>query len=103
MARSREPLQRNFTKKPRGGPSMGGPGGQEVYPFSNAVHRKYAAITAGGVLTAGAVMYVAKLAERMNSPGRSRPNILVHDMSKGELDNVKYLRPEELKKLQMMT
>ncbi|KAK3313046.1 hypothetical protein B0H66DRAFT_644163 [Apodospora peruviana] len=41
-------------------PDMGGPGGQEQYPETQPIHRKYAGITVAGVLVAGGVMYTMK-------------------------------------------
>ncbi|OIW34261.1 hypothetical protein CONLIGDRAFT_709658 [Coniochaeta ligniaria NRRL 30616] len=59
LTRSRLPFAmqtRNTTGKGTNDGDLGGPGGQESYPESKPVHRKYAAITAAAVLTAGGVM-----------------------------------------------
>ncbi|KAK3317146.1 hypothetical protein B0T19DRAFT_489074 [Cercophora scortea] len=83
----------------KGSPNVSGPGGQEVYPYSSQVHRRYATITAAGVLTAGAVMYNAKKGETGNMAGHEEvAKVLVYDPTKGELDNVKLLKPEDVKR-----
>ncbi|KAB5522060.1 hypothetical protein GE09DRAFT_1230131 [Coniochaeta sp. 2T2.1] len=59
LTRSRLPFAiqtRNTTGKGTNDGDLGGPGGQESYPESKPVHRKYATITAAAVLTAGGVM-----------------------------------------------
>ncbi|KAK0644656.1 hypothetical protein B0T16DRAFT_332277 [Cercophora newfieldiana] len=69
---------------------LGGPGGQEMYPASMGVHRRYASQTALGVMVSGAIMYIAKRLQW----GVTDPNIvhvLVRDMSKGEIDDVKMI------------
>ncbi|KAK1779550.1 hypothetical protein QBC45DRAFT_410911 [Copromyces sp. CBS 386.78] len=71
----------------------GGPCGQEVYPFANAVHRKYATRTAVGVAATCAVLYSSKMLERKgfyNQPGDRY--VLTHDNTKGELGDVMRLR-----------
>ncbi|KAK0616177.1 hypothetical protein B0T14DRAFT_588033 [Immersiella caudata] len=70
---------------------LGGPGGQELYPASMAIQKKYASITAAGVMVSGAVMY---LAQKMTwGPGYDADvrHVLVRDMSKGEIDDVKMI------------
>ncbi|KAK3942871.1 hypothetical protein QBC46DRAFT_339123 [Diplogelasinospora grovesii] len=52
---------------PKNDTGLGGPGGQELYPFSNPVHRKYAMITAAGVLAACGWMYMKKRPENEKS------------------------------------
>lgn len=60
------------------------------------VCRQFAVNTMYGVLAACSVMMVAKVARWNTDPGANY--VLVRDSSKGELDNVKYIREEELPK-----
>ncbi|KAK5654750.1 hypothetical protein OQA88_7075 [Cercophora sp. LCS_1] len=65
---------------------LGGPGGQELYPISRTLHKRYASITAAGVMLSGAIMYIAKRLQWTTDPNVKY--VLVHDSSKGELDDV---------------
>ncbi|KAK3991424.1 hypothetical protein QBC44DRAFT_379671 [Cladorrhinum sp. PSN332] len=69
---------------------MGGPGGQELYPASMGLRRKFEYETLAGVLLALSVMGIAKFAQ-MNYD-KDAEYLLVHDNSKGELDDVKYIK-----------
>ncbi|KAK4208749.1 hypothetical protein QBC37DRAFT_65749 [Rhypophila decipiens] len=88
-------------------PGLGGPGGQEIYPYSKAYHREYALETGIGVLLSGVALYYLKRFERFRDSISPRPvgkaTILVHDDSKGVLDDVKMVRPEDLGKIRGMT
>lgn len=53
------------------------------------VPRRYASITAAGVFVSCAVMYLAKRKQWSADP--NVVNVLVHDNSKGELDDVKFV------------
>ncbi|KAL2133661.1 hypothetical protein VTI74DRAFT_1939 [Chaetomium olivicolor] len=80
---------------------MGGPGGQEHYPESGALRsrassRRYAMTTMYGVLAACSIMVAAKVARINTDP--SAGYVLVHDSSKGELDDVKYIKAKDLPK-----
>ncbi|KAL1838134.1 hypothetical protein VTJ49DRAFT_3013 [Mycothermus thermophilus] len=75
---------------------MGGPGGQEHYPESNALRRKFKMNTFFGVAAACSVMAAAKMARLSRDPNAEY--VLVHDASKGELDDVKYIKTTELPK-----
>ncbi|KAK4442489.1 hypothetical protein QBC34DRAFT_418587 [Podospora aff. communis PSN243] len=70
---------------------LGGPGGQELYPPSMAFQKRYASITAAGVMISGAIMYLAK--KMTWGPGYDPDvrHVLVRDMSKGEIDDVKMI------------
>ncbi|KAM7192738.1 hypothetical protein V8F33_008199 [Rhypophila sp. PSN 637] len=100
----RRPQTRAFgNKNNQYDPGLGGPGGQEIYPFSKAYHREYALETGIGVLLSGVAMYYLKRFERFRDSISPRPvgkaTILVHDDSKGVLDDVKMVRPEDLGKI----
>ncbi|KAM7223116.1 hypothetical protein V8F06_001672 [Rhypophila decipiens] len=88
-------------------PGLGGPGGQEIYPYSKAYHREYALETGIGVFLSGVALYYLKRFERFKDSISPRPvgkaTILVHDDSKGVLDDVKMVRPEDLGKIRGMT
>ncbi|KAH6842178.1 hypothetical protein B0I37DRAFT_381324 [Chaetomium sp. MPI-CAGE-AT-0009] len=86
---------RNISSVPGKGPEdMGGPGGQEHFPESTGLRRRYAITTMYGVLAACLALVAARLA-RVNS---NAGYVLVHDSSKGELDDVKYLKVSDLPK-----
>ncbi|KAK3395113.1 hypothetical protein B0H63DRAFT_518183 [Podospora didyma] len=73
---------------------MGGPGGQEALPMSNGIRRHFAIVTAAGVATACAVMYIAKLMEWNADP--EAVYVLVHDNSKGELADVFQMKKQDI-------
>ncbi|KAH6617657.1 hypothetical protein F5144DRAFT_587045 [Chaetomium tenue] len=73
---------------------MGGPGGQEHYPESAPLRRRYTITTMYGVFAA-CLALVAVRAARLNS---NAGYVLVHDSSKGELDDVKYVKVSDLPK-----
>ncbi|KAK4205560.1 hypothetical protein QBC40DRAFT_336189 [Triangularia verruculosa] len=68
---------------------MGGPGGQESYPASSPYRRKIEYETFYGVLLAIALMGIAKLVKDNYDPKMNY--VLVHDNTKGELDDVKFM------------
>ncbi|KAK1753874.1 hypothetical protein QBC47DRAFT_361874 [Echria macrotheca] len=80
---------------------LGGPGGQELYPVSMALHKRFASITAAWVVAACGVMYLAK---RIEWAPRDPDvvHVLIHDNTKGELDDVKRIpvrvRPEDVRR-----
>ncbi|KXX74777.1 hypothetical protein MMYC01_208315 [Madurella mycetomatis] len=76
--------------------NMGGPGGQESFPASSALRKRFEMNTFYGVLCACTVMMIAKLARWNSDP--SATYILVHDSTKGELDDVKYIKLPEMPK-----
>ncbi|EAA28909.2 hypothetical protein GE21DRAFT_9641 [Neurospora crassa] len=85
--------KKNIHKKREAEDDFGGPGGQELYPWASAVHRKYATRTAVGVAATCAVLYTSKMLERkgfFNQPGDRY--VLTHDNTKGELGDVMMLR-----------
>jgi len=51
--------------------------------------RKYATVTAAGVMLSGAIMYISKRLEWGADP--NVVHVLVRDMSKGEIDDVKMI------------
>ncbi|KAK4642757.1 hypothetical protein QC761_400420 [Podospora bellae-mahoneyi] len=68
---------------------MGGPGGQESFPASMPYRRRIEYETFYGVLLAIALMCIAKLVQQNYDPKMNY--VLVHDNTKGELDDVKYI------------
>lgn len=66
---------------------LGGPGGQELYPASSPLRRRYATTTAVGVVAACVAMAMAKLMQVTTRP--DTVYVLVHDDTKGELDDVR--------------
>lgn len=66
---------------------LGGPGGQELYPASAPLRRRYATTTAVGVMAACVAMAMAKLMQVTSRP--DTVYVLVHDDTKGELDDVR--------------
>ncbi|KAK4233301.1 hypothetical protein C8A03DRAFT_38996 [Achaetomium macrosporum] len=77
--------------------NMGGPGGQEHLPESNSLRRRYTMVTAAGVLAACGVMLYMKMGNK-NPDAKTTQYVLVHDNSKGELDDVKRIKVTELPK-----
>jgi hypothetical protein len=104
---------------------MGGPAGQESFPASSGKRRyvelvscprwhgslwgfgdaddvcgmnsrRIEKITLYGVLGACSIMLIAKLAQRNSDPNANY--VLVHDSTKGELDDVKYIKAPEVPK-----
>jgi len=75
---------------------MGGPGGQEHFPESTALRRRYAMNTMYGVLAACSILIATKVAKLNPEPNANY--VLVHDSSKGELDDVKYIKVTEMPK-----
>ncbi|KAK4120125.1 hypothetical protein N657DRAFT_169170 [Parathielavia appendiculata] len=73
---------------------MGGPAGQETLIDSKPLRRRYAMITGLCVLAAGSAMLYAK-SSRSSSDAKAG-YVLVHDSSKGELDDVKYIKSSDL-------
>jgi len=76
--------------------NMGGPGGQEHFPESAALRRMYTITTMLGVIAACSVLVAAKVA-RINTDPNTK-YVLVHDSSKGELDDVKFIKASDLPK-----
>lgn len=68
---------------------MGGPGGQELYPASTPLRKKFEHETIYGVLLACTAMAIAKFAQWNYDPNKKY--VLVHDNTKGELDDVKFI------------
>ncbi|KAK3316831.1 hypothetical protein B0H66DRAFT_626368 [Apodospora peruviana] len=68
---------------------LGGPGGQELYPYSSRLHRRYRTETVVGIMASLAAMFIAKRTQWVRDP--NIVNVLVHDSSKGELDDVKMI------------
>ncbi|KAK4096970.1 hypothetical protein N658DRAFT_457853 [Parathielavia hyrcaniae] len=75
---------------------MGGPAGQETIIDSKPLRMRYAMITTLCVLAAGSVMAYAKGSRASSGPKAGY--MLVHDSSKGELDDVKYIKSSDLPK-----
>ncbi|KAK4133838.1 hypothetical protein BT67DRAFT_442338 [Trichocladium antarcticum] len=75
---------------------MGGPGGQVSLPASAALRHKFAMNAVYGFLAVSSVMIGAKIARWNGNPNANY--VLVHDSSKGELDDVKYIKASELPK-----
>ncbi|KAL2167474.1 hypothetical protein VTG60DRAFT_1225 [Thermothelomyces hinnuleus] len=73
---------------------MGGPGGQEHFPESTAFRRKFRMNTMYGVLAACVILAGTRMVRRYANP--TAGYVLVHDSSKGELDDVKYIKESEL-------
>lgn len=65
--------------------------------------REYALETAAGVMLSGIAMYYLKRFQKFKDTISPKPvgtaTILVHDNSKGVLDDVKMVRPEELSRI----
>ncbi|KAK3896902.1 hypothetical protein C8A05DRAFT_48262 [Staphylotrichum tortipilum] len=76
--------------------NMGGPGGQEHFPESSGLRRRYAMTTMCGVLAACSMLLGTRMAKMSADPNAHY--VLVHDSSKGELDDVKYIKESELPK-----
>ncbi|KAG7286858.1 hypothetical protein NEMBOFW57_009176 [Staphylotrichum longicolle] len=76
--------------------NMGGPGGQEHYPESAGLRRRYAMNTMYGVMAVCSILLAAKFARTTKDPNANY--VLVHDSSKGELDDVKYVKAADLPK-----
>ncbi|AEO64798.1 uncharacterized protein THITE_2111148 [Thermothielavioides terrestris NRRL 8126] len=88
---------RNVAAVPGKDPNnMGGPGGQEHLPESNALRRRYAMTTICGIIAASSILLAARMARRNTDPNAGY--VLVHDNSKGELDDVKYIKTTDLPK-----
>ncbi|SPQ20714.1 f3decbc3-5019-46e8-b3ad-4407bd8b343f [Thermothielavioides terrestris] len=88
---------RNVAAVPGKDPNnMGGPGGQEHLPESNALRRRYAMTTICGIIAASSILLAARMARRSTDPNAGY--VLVHDNSKGELDDVKYIKTTDLPK-----
>ncbi|KAL2173008.1 uncharacterized protein P884DRAFT_213231 [Thermothelomyces heterothallicus CBS 202.75] len=73
---------------------MGGPGGQEHFPESTALRRRFRITTMYGVLAACVILAGTRIVRRYANP--TAGYVLVHDSSKGELDDVKYIKESEL-------
>ncbi|KAL2149094.1 hypothetical protein VTH82DRAFT_1780 [Thermothelomyces myriococcoides] len=73
---------------------MGGPDGQEHFPASAALRRKFTMTTMYGVLAACAILAGTRMIRRYANP--TSGYVLVHDSSKGELDDVKFIKESEL-------
>ncbi|KAK4151663.1 hypothetical protein C8A00DRAFT_16981 [Chaetomidium leptoderma] len=90
---------RNVAAVPGKGPNnMGGPGGQEHFPESAALRRRYAMTTMYGVLAACSILVAARVARFQSAADANAGYVLVHDSTKGELDDVKYVKASELPK-----
>ncbi|AEO59478.1 hypothetical protein MYCTH_94523 [Thermothelomyces thermophilus ATCC 42464] len=89
--------QRNWSSFPgknKNKDDMGGPGGQEHFPESTALRRKFRMTTMYGVLAACVILAGTRMVRRYANP--TAGYVLVHDSSKGELDDVKYIKESEL-------
>ncbi|KAK4222794.1 hypothetical protein QBC38DRAFT_447957 [Podospora fimiseda] len=69
---------------------MGGPGGQELYPASKGLRKKFEYETLAGVMLALSIMGIAKFAQ--TNYDKDAEYLLVHDNTRGELDDVKYIK-----------
>lgn len=58
--------------------------------------RRYAMKTMYGVMAACSILFAAKFAKATKDPNANY--VLVHDSSKGELDDVKYIKAADLPK-----
>ncbi|KAH6613531.1 hypothetical protein B0J18DRAFT_58509 [Chaetomium sp. MPI-SDFR-AT-0129] len=75
---------------------LGGPGGQESFPTSLPIRKKYARRTMYGVLGSAALLGAIGFGRRNL---RSKEEyVLIHDNSKGELDDVRYIKASDLPK-----